>query len=389
MIMIRRFYILAMLVFLGVSCSNTAPQETIGETISNTEGSAKEAQKQASTTTISGTIQNGAGANMYLQYLRTTGVDVIDTIQIGSDGSYRTEFPQQTMGFYRLALSEQNMLVVIVLPGDNIEINADASNLYQTYSVEGSPESNRLMDLNNILKVRDSVNVVMQQAQMQNDRNAFQKALEQYDPIMASVNEKLKAFVKENPSSLSSLAALQNLELENNFELYNEVIDGLSGKAEGLDFYESLRMQVVQLRKLAIGSPAPEISLPQPNGEVLSLSDLKGQYVLVDFWASWCGPCRRENPNVKRVYEKYHDKGFEILGVSLDKNQKAWLGAIQQDGLTWRHISDLQYWQSSVVPEYQIKGIPLTYLVDKEGNIIAKNLRGKSLEDKLAEIFLN
>jgi len=108
---------------------------------------------------------------------------------------------------------------------------------------------------------------------------------------------------------------------------------------------------------------------------------------LIDFWASWCGPCRRENPNVKRVYEKYHDKGFEILGVSLDKAANAWTAAIAQDGLTWKHVSDLQYWNSSVVPEYQITGIPLTVLVDKEGNIIAKNLRGPALEEKLAEIF--
>ncbi|NCG30319.1 MAG: redoxin domain-containing protein [Bacteroidetes bacterium] len=385
--MIRRFYILAMLVILGISCSNTTPQEQIA--VVATSGGEGEEQKQAVTTSISGVIQNGAGADLYVQFLRTTGVDVIDTVQIGSDGSFRSEFPQEIMGFYRIVLSEQNLLVLIVLPGDNIEINADASNLYQTYSVEGSEESTRLVDLNKILMAKDSINVVMQQAQMQNDRHAFQSALQEYDPIMAKVNAKLQAFVKTNPGSLSSLAALQNLELDSNFDLYNEVIEGLADKAVGLDFYESLRLQVVQLKKLAIGSPAPEISLAQPGGEVLKLSDLRGQYVLVDFWASWCGPCRRENPNVKKVYEKYHDKGFEILGVSLDKTEKAWLGAIQQDGLTWRHISDLKYWQSSVVPEYQIKGIPLTYLVDKDGIIIAKNLRGKSLEDKLAEIFIN
>ncbi|MBT7688195.1 MAG: AhpC/TSA family protein, partial [Flavobacteriales bacterium] len=310
--MIRRFYILAMLVILGISCSNTTPQEQIA--VVATSGGEGEEQKQAVTTSISGVIQNGAGADLYVQFLRTTGVDVIDTVQIGSDGSFRSEFPQEIMGFYRIVLSEQNLLVLIVLPGDNIEINADASNLYQTYSVEGSEESTRLVDLNKILMAKDSINVVMQQAQMQNDRNAFQSALQEYDPIMAKVNAKLQAFVKTNPGSLSSLAALQNLELDSNFDLYNEVIEGLADKAVGLDFYESLRLQVVQLKKLAIGSPAPEISLAQPGGEVLKLSDLRGQYVLVDFWASWCGPCRRENPNVKKVYEKYHDKGFEILG---------------------------------------------------------------------------
>ncbi|MDP4664181.1 MAG: TlpA family protein disulfide reductase, partial [Salibacteraceae bacterium] len=171
------------------------------------------------------------------------------------------------------------------------------------------------------------------------------------------------------------------------YDYYLKVIQALDGTANGNEYYDALSSEVLAMRKLAPGSPAPEISLPQPNGEMLSLSDLKGQYVLIDFWASWCGPCRRENPNVKRVYEKYHDKGFEILGVSLDKAANAWTAAIAQDGLTWKHVSDLQYWNSSVVPEYQITGIPLTVLVDKEGNIIAKNLRGPALEEKLAEIF--
>lgn len=391
MIMIRKIYMFALLVLLGVACSNTSPQEEVAQQTASDENNelVEQPEKKAATTKISGTISNGAGGQLYLQFLRTTGVDPIDTMSIGQDGSFSSEFSQSTIGFYRLAISDQNLLVLIVHPGDEIEINADAGNLYQTYSVKGSEESVRLMNLNKILMRRDSINVVMQQAQMQNDRVAFQKALEQYDPVMAEVNQKLRAFVKVNPASLSSLAALQNLNIEDDFDLYKEVVDGLAGKASGLDFYESLRIQVVQLRKLAVGSPAPDIALPQPNGEMLKLSDLKGQYVLIDFWASWCGPCRRENPNVKRVYEKYHDKGFEILGVSLDKNEKAWLGAIQQDGLTWRHISDLKYWQSAVVPEYQVKGIPLTYLVDKDGVIIAKNLRGKSLEDKLAEIFVN
>ena len=136
-----------------------------------------------------------------------------------------------------------------------------------------------------------------------------------------------------------------------------------------------------------MGAVAPEITLSQPNGEVMSLSDLRGQYVLIDFWASWCGPCRRENPNVKKVYEKYHEKGFEIYGVSLDKDMQPWLSAIGQDGLEWRHVSDLKYWDSQVVKDYQITGIPLTILVDKEGVIIAKNLRGEALGLKLAQIF--
>ena len=119
----------------------------------------------------------------------------------------------------------------------------------------------------------------------------------------------------------------------------------------------------------------------------MSLSDLRGKIVLVDFWASWCGPCRRENPNVVRMYNKYKDKGFDILGVSLDKTQDRWLQAIEQDGLEWHHVSDLKGWSNEVAQAYGVRSIPHTILLDQEGRIIARNLRGQALEEKLEELF--
>lgn len=137
-----------------------------------------------------------------------------------------------------------------------------------------------------------------------------------------------------------------------------------------------------------IGDLASEIMLKDANDEVFKLSSLKGKYVLIDFWASWCGPCRQENPNVVNVYNRYKDKGFTILSVSLDNSKERWLGAIQQDGLTWpNHVSDLKGWQSEAAALYAVRGIPATFLIDKEGIIIAKNLRGAALEDKLAELL--
>jgi thiol-disulfide isomerase/thioredoxin len=117
------------------------------------------------------------------------------------------------------------------------------------------------------------------------------------------------------------------------------------------------------------------------------LSSLKGKVVLIDFWASWCGPCRKENPNVVRIYNKYHNEGFEIFGVSLDRNRDSWLKAIKNDNLSWIHVSDLKYWQSEGARLYGVNSIPFTVLLDKDGKILAKGLRGKSLEDKLEEIF--
>jgi len=146
--------------------------------------------------------------------------------------------------------------------------------------------------------------------------------------------------------------------------------------------------QILKMRGNIIeGDYAPNISAPTPDGEVLALNDLKGKVVLIDFWASWCGPCRRENPNVVKMYNKYKDKGFEILGVSLDKNRDRWLKAIEDDNLTWPHISDLEGWASKPAQMYKVSSIPYTVLVDKDGKIIGKKLRGPSLEAKLAEIF--
>lgn len=136
-----------------------------------------------------------------------------------------------------------------------------------------------------------------------------------------------------------------------------------------------------------VGKEAPLFEMPDVNGRTISLASFRGKYVLVDFWASWCKPCRMENPNVVAAYQQYKDKNFTVLGVSLDKEKEAWLEAIQADGLAWTHVSDLKYWQSTVVPLYQIEGIPFNVLLDPQGKIIAKGLRGEELLAKLAEIL--
>ena len=140
-------------------------------------------------------------------------------------------------------------------------------------------------------------------------------------------------------------------------------------------------------KALQNGGFAPDFTAKTPEGEELSLSDLKGQYVLIDFWASWCGPCRRENPNVVKLYDKYHEQGFEILGVSLDNNKSKWTAAIEKDGLEWPHISDLKGWQSGPAKIYGVRSIPSTVLLDRDGKIIVRNLRAHQLEGKLKEIF--
>ncbi len=166
----------------------------------------------------------------------------------------------------------------------------------------------------------------------------------------------------------------------------SELVKSLHQNVE--DMKESMKLAELRNNMLGKGKTPPEIALPNPDGDTLRLSSTKGKVVLLDFWAAWCSPCRRENPNLVANYKKYNKKGFEIFQVSLDKTRENWMNGIKEDGLEkWLHVSDLKYWNSSVVPMFQIEGIPTSFLLDREGNIIAQNIRGDALGAKLEEIF--
>ncbi len=158
-------------------------------------------------------------------------------------------------------------------------------------------------------------------------------------------------------------------------------------RKENKDIVPSIEQRVASLRSQIIGGAAPEIKMATPDGGTYALSQMKGKIVLIDFWASWCGPCRRSMPEVKGIYGKYKDRGFEILGVSLDKDNAAWLAAIKADNLPWKHVSDLKFWQSEAAQTYGVTSIPHTVLVDKNGNIAARNLQGAALEQKIEELL--
>ena len=177
-----------------------------------------------------------------------------------------------------------------------------------------------------------------------------------------------------------------------NVPLFGDVYSALEKQHPNSPIIRAMGMQVQQMKEMESvvngEMEAPEIVLPNPQGKEMKLSDLRGKYVLIDFWASWCGPCRRENPNVKRIYNTYKNKGFTIFSVSLDENPEHWKLAIEKDGLDWPyHVSDLKRWQSPLPQIYGFDGIPFTVLVNKEGKIIAKGLRGATLEWKLRELL--
>ncbi|MCX6214823.1 TlpA disulfide reductase family protein [Spirosoma sp.] len=219
------------------------------------------------------------------------------------------------------------------------------------------------------------------------DNKRISQIEQEYQVAEQDVVNKVKAMLPEMGTSLASLFALNFINIDTDFATYESLAQRFEKENPSSPHAKSLIGRVARIKGVSVGAPAPEIALNDTTGTPIPLSSLRGKYVLIDFWASWCGPCRAENPNVVRMYNKFKDKGFAIYSVSLDQAKANWTKAIRNDNLTWTHVSDLKFWQSAAAQQYGVQAIPATFLLDKDGKIIAKNLRGDALEQKLEEIM--
>jgi peroxiredoxin len=217
----------------------------------------------------------------------------------------------------------------------------------------------------------------------------FQNALqEKYKKLQIEQSAALKIFILSNPDSYLSLLALYSVQgpSPNPAEI-DPLYNSLSDRVKNTETAKVFKKSLDALRSTAVGVTAPDFTQNDVNGAPVKLSSFRGKYVLLDFWASWCGPCRQENPNVVKAFNKYKDKNFTILSVSLDRTGADWLAAIKNDGLNWTHVSDLKYWSNQVAGLYSISSIPANFLIDPSGKIIARDLRGQELENKLEEVL--
>ena len=312
----------------------------------------------------------------------------LDTLALNDTNEYESEISIIEEALYRIdVLRQQSTNLILDGSESDVIIKFDGSSI----NIEGSVKSDQLRKIDELIaKYQGDIqqlNLEASQANQQGDQATVEAIIAQYESIQQKSESHLKELIRETSPSLTSVYGLNFLDLDANFDFFDTVATTTSEVLPNNFMVNKMKERVDMARFLFVGKVAPDFTLADTEGVDFSLSDLRGKYVLLDFWAAWCKPCRAENPNVLRMYNIYGGEQFEILGVSLDRTKEAWVKAIVDDGLPWKHVSDLKYFNSEAATLYNINAIPATFLIDPEGKILAKNLRGPTLEAKLQELF--
>jgi thiol-disulfide isomerase/thioredoxin len=341
---------------------------------------------------LSGTVQKHAKAWLYLEQINGNDIATIDSTQTDDKGNFTFDKKVKVKDFYRLKVSANNTVFVVLDPTESVKYVNNGILLQQEYTLEGSIEGKLTLDIKSIRlginNHRDSLMRAINNAPAE-ERGKLQISMEQgFNEFVAAQLEKARKIIRENPDKIATITAADLLDPDQDFASYESLANSLKKNYPASGFAQSFINRVEQMKATAVGALAPEINMPNPDGSNIPLSSLRGKVVLIDFWASWCGPCRAENPNVVKLYQAQKAQGFEVYSVSLDKDKSAWIKAIEKDGLVWpSHVSDLAYWSSSVVKQYGFQGIPFTVLIDREGKIVAKGLRGPQLEEAVTKLL--
>ena len=338
--------------------------------------------------TVKGNVRHPGTGYVWLEILTPDGYEAVDSAKLDSKGNFMLKTRKKEPDIYRINFFE-NQKNPFVISGQDVWIEADGNTAFGGFKIrggEGADALTRYLDLKT--KFRVKLNALQQEIFTANDHEDSLKLdslKKEAELLQQNFEDNAKEIIRSQNGNLTALLLLSgDLRIGPNLDFYDEQMPILKGKLSGVWQFEDLYKEYKKVKQVAVGSVAPDFTLPDPAGDSISLSSFRGKYLFIDFWASWCQPCRLENPNLKKVYEKYHGPQFDILGVAIEKKKKYWLEAIREDGLPWHHVSDLKYLDSEVIELYDITGVPLTILLDPEGRIIAKDLHSDELDSILS-----